>query len=413
MWVRGEETKFRLSAGIEELECVAGTRPSYDTKDGIETWLSSLGGLNQLIGERRTAGYDRDECLREFVLLGRYYSDSCGNTGKISIALNGRMVSPKDADPAIPDVLTSEEFNEYLQAEFGEEAGGYSRGMHASLPPPNVPCPCCSCLWTLEDCHEAQEIPDREVMRLDDFVGKTFAEFKRALALKTDAVYFVQSDLPIRNDRFIDLNPNPKYPDSKINEDGWLRKLDEGDAYVIQPGDESFVNVRRYYHPGCYAETLRKTIEERFNKIHEQGDADSGEETSKGNHNLNLAGQHSDVATACCRQELSQAGIPAVDVDPEGEVQSKAAGLLEYTNGTRVLFVRAWYYWVVRCSAPLPSKPATRLNRKLGEVVRVNGFAGGMRVPRTGVDAWHVDTDLGLCELVKALDEQFGERAGR
>lgn len=89
-------------------------------------------------------------------------------------------------------------------------------------------------------------------------------------------------------------------------------------------------------------------------------------------------------------------------------MNSAVAGLLLYPSGIHVTFIRAWYYWQVTSSEPLPKEPARQLNDRCGDVVRVDGCAGGKTVDDSGVASWHVDTDMGLSLLVNTLNAHFG-----
>ena len=59
--------------------------PWYNDKKGIERCIKEAGlmGLNAVADERYAAHYKRDESLAEFVLLGYYCADTCGNWGII------------------------------------------------------------------------------------------------------------------------------------------------------------------------------------------------------------------------------------------------------------------------------------------------------------------------------------------
>ena len=66
-------------------------------------------------------------------------------------------------------------------------------------------------------------------------------------------------------------------------------------------------------------------------------------------------------------------------------------------------FHRLWYYWAARTTArPIPKKQAFKLNEFAGEVVRIDGFAGG-RDATGPVSSYHVDTPAGLLALAAAI----------
>ena len=87
----------------------------------------------------------------------------------------------------------------------------------------------------------------------------------------------MQSDILIRNDRFIDLSP--KYPDAEkewqkgllANEMGWVSERDGiTDDYVIQEEDEGRFSVWKYYHSICNREDLKIFEEQRFREVFTQ-----------------------------------------------------------------------------------------------------------------------------------------------
>lgn len=230
----------------------SSARYTYDSKEGIEHGSSSLVLFNQLIDERHKAGYERGEQLNEFHIFGRFFLDSCGNCCRI----NG--ITPKEQFPDIPDVLTNEELRSFLKERMGEKVNiSLSWGI-GDIPHVGILCPFCKEGWNTSNCHDVSVRKKTAVIALADFKGHTLAEVKKAFAMKDDGVYFMQSDILIRNDRFIDLSP--KYPNSEkdwqkgvvVNERGWVSDRDGiTDEYVIQVGDEGHFNVWKYYHREC------------------------------------------------------------------------------------------------------------------------------------------------------------------
>lgn len=214
----------------------------YDTVAGIAGYLTSLAGLNRLIDERMRAGYDRRERLDDFVILGRWTTDACGNFSRIE----GRLV-PKDLVPDLPDVLPLKQLWSFLPAD-----SSITSVIGSSVPPERLRCARCGQAWTLENCHDVHVAHKTGVLKLDGMAGRTLAQVKQAYGERADAEYYMQRDILVRSDRFIDPRPHPKYPDSKLNERGWVGERDGiGDNYVVQPGDEGFFNIRRYYHREC------------------------------------------------------------------------------------------------------------------------------------------------------------------
>lgn len=118
--------------------------------------------------------------------------------------------------------------------------------------------------------------------------------------------------------------------------------------------------------------------------------------------------------------ELEAAGFIAIKEDERvpGEVPTFYRGYLAI--GPYVFrAVRCWVYYSVRCNPELPLEIAKAIDGTsvnihgsrysggtgtLGDVVRAEGFAGGMR-PRRPVEFWHVDTEEGLKLFVERLKE--------
>lgn len=249
-------------------------RPWYDTKLGIEKAVVSLAGLNRLVRERHSAGYDRDERLNEFYILGRYHLDSCGNCSIIFKHCGGDII-PKEVVPDIPDVLTYDEFHGFM-AKSGK-AGSFASTPENGLPKPDLFCLYCGNGWTISNCHDSIVWRETQVIPLEEFVGRILEEVRLAFNHRSDAVYFMQSDILIRNDNNIDLSP--KYPETQEewqkgvvkNERGWLSTKDGvDDGYVVQEGDEGFFNVWYFFHKDCNRKHLDETQEAQFREIFEK-----------------------------------------------------------------------------------------------------------------------------------------------
>lgn len=124
----------------------------------------------------------------------------------------------------------------------------------------------------------------------------------------------------------------------------------------------------------------------------------------------NLAHVATEICNKFIRVELAKARIPAFEgtVVRPLEVPASVVGIIAFANGASARFVRAWYYWTVHLTQPLPLEPAQELNGRLGEVVRVDGYSGGREPREGGVSNYHVDTQLGLEALMAKLLESFG-----
>jgi hypothetical protein len=149
----------------------------------------------------------------------------------------------------------------------------------------------------------------------------------------------------------------------------------------------------------------------------------------RGVHNLppmareylpNLAGTPAETANTIVIEELTQAGIEICDYVPTGEVPTTKYGLLR-VGGYVIGLSRAWVYWVAEV-AEVPDKnkyPALSIEltrqlndslgtadgskysgnlKKLGGVVRAEGFAGGRETHEIDrpVATWHIDSPAGL-----------------
>jgi hypothetical protein len=224
-----------------------------DTKEEIEESLVSLEAFNAMLSGRRKAGYEDHMYLQEFYIFGgRFHLDTCGNVMKSKISF-----------PTFEKVLTHDEFFARLKIIGHDEGISYSG--NSEIPPSGKICPICKRVWTIENFIEAMVVSNSIVVNLKDFIGKTLKEVREIYGKKPEADYFGQSELAIRNDKFIDLTPKKGYSTLKENERGWMDKVDEN--YVIQQGDETHFNVFEYFHKKCLAITLEAAQFERFKAL--------------------------------------------------------------------------------------------------------------------------------------------------
>jgi len=144
------------------------------------------------------------------------------------------------------------------------------------LPLSDLLCPQCGLGWDIDNIIDTEVRHKTEVIPLDKFVGKTLNEVKKHYKGITDAIYRMQSDIIIRNDKHIDLSP--KYLNATKdwekgivkNERGWISEKDGiTDSYVIQEGDEGFFNMWTYFHSSCNRKDLEESYREKFQKIFE------------------------------------------------------------------------------------------------------------------------------------------------
>lgn len=119
----------------------------YNTREGISERLQSLAGFNELCYERYIAGYEREENLSEFYILGNWSLDSCGNCLKADRDI-------KKLFPEIPDVMTREEFWQFIKSKYPDDEHfsiGYSDS--CELPLSHLICPICGKGSDLSNCY--------------------------------------------------------------------------------------------------------------------------------------------------------------------------------------------------------------------------------------------------------------------
>src|SRR5271156_4622562 len=103
----------------------------YNSVQGIEEYLVDLDGLNRLIHDRQAAGYDRHERLDDFVVLGRWFTDSCGNFGRCEFELDYK---PTDLASRLPKVVRSADILQLVKGL------SISSGVHSDVPPSRLVC---------------------------------------------------------------------------------------------------------------------------------------------------------------------------------------------------------------------------------------------------------------------------------
>jgi hypothetical protein len=231
---------------------------NYDSKEGIEEYIKTLEGLNRLKKDRREAYGSRKIFLNDWIIFGTWVLDGCGNFMKMG----------KSYRHEVPSVITKEEFFKFT-------SDGYSAGMNSYIPPENVECSLCGKKWSVDNCEDAISVSSRENKSLNRFVGKPISEVIEFFSNKKDAVYRIQPDLAIRNDRWIDLTPVPEYSTMKVNPGGYAVLNGESregypelaDDYIIQKGDEAYFNVTRYYHKKCNDINVSIKQQKEYSKI--------------------------------------------------------------------------------------------------------------------------------------------------
>ena len=120
-----------------------GVEAWYDTRDGLEGRLKAdLNGLRDIVTARYKAGYERNERMRDWCILGMFYTDSCGNFSRITSGAPADAYEFMDYDtPEMPDVMTKEETNQYT--------GRWVATMGTCVPPEGARCDRCGSGWTM------------------------------------------------------------------------------------------------------------------------------------------------------------------------------------------------------------------------------------------------------------------------
>lgn len=250
-----------------------GTEPKeirhalYNTKDGISASCETLEGLNTLFVARNHMGYANKEQLAEFIVLGRYLLDRCGNCDRIEDWV------PKDKLPNIPDVLTKDEFWDYVKANFPKDDVyiSISHSMHNLLPEVNDVCGLCCKRWTIADCYNSVSVQEERVLLCKPHYGKSYLMLMEENNLDPKFGRMWKGSVKIRNPEHVDRTPDPhdrgpgKPPSRRVkNDHGYMHLSDfPNDERNELPWDTPLSSsdrleftVTRYYHPNCYREVI-------------------------------------------------------------------------------------------------------------------------------------------------------------
>jgi len=119
----------------------------YDTVEGIVRHLSDLAGLDALRKERQEAGYDRRERMNEFIVLGRFHLDTCGNFSICTFQHDFRDPVAWLPD-SLPPAVSIRDLKSVLTKLVISSTGH-------SLPRPDQVCDECGEGWDLSNCHDA------------------------------------------------------------------------------------------------------------------------------------------------------------------------------------------------------------------------------------------------------------------
>jgi len=227
-------------------------RPWYDTKMGVGIAIKTLSGFLNLKEERRLASYIRNENLNQFFIFGDYCFDTVGNC---SIS----QLSIKKMCPDIPDVLTYEEYQEFIRKNIKlEDSSDLCFVYGQYIPSEHVYCPVCKKGWSIKNIRDVIFKRTGKYFLLTDFINKTLREVKEFYESKTDAEYSISGEPFLQNDSFIDnssltLIPKDDFEKTIVkNRDGWVGTEDGiTDDYIIKEGDGINFNVVSYFHLGC------------------------------------------------------------------------------------------------------------------------------------------------------------------
>jgi hypothetical protein len=245
-------------------------RLQYDSSAGIESYLTDLDGLNRLMAHRMRAGYDRKEHLREFVIMGRWATDSCGNFGRCTFAGANK---PVEIPKHMPKVLTRDAAFNYFGSLTGTQVSMTT--YHTSdVPPSHVICPMCKKAWALANAHDTFVTHADRTVPLT--VGKTIADRQKDWDSDPEGVFRFNPEPSVRNDKFVDPNPHPEFKNEKVNEGGWRYHHPPFNhevlsrAYVAEEGDEASITVFTFHHKRCWelmkARNERKYFEDIFDR---------------------------------------------------------------------------------------------------------------------------------------------------
>jgi len=231
-------TKFSLGDNTKE----RGVDADYDRLPGIKEHIRSLGSLFRLLRERRIAGYQRDERLREWILFdGAIYLDTCGNAGR------GKRGAIQG------DVFSASDFYD-IKSRLSEEAkdkvhSSYGHGIQAHLPRPGMVCPVCMEEWTIRNF-------------LDSYTQQS-NEWGELLS---------EGDEPMTRAQWSRLHSSASWYKiaHNLTKNGSDKPIKYDDETLIEHGDEGSVYTWKFYHPECLR--LERTLKE-MSKLREALDS--------------------------------------------------------------------------------------------------------------------------------------------
>lgn len=234
-------------------------KPWYDDQGKIMARIveGGLKGLNEVAHARHEAHYERGEMLSEYIIEGAWWTDSCGNWGKI--------IWPKGRPDLVFFLVDSPADYERFCLATGLPTN-WSASMSWELPPDGMVCDICKEPWTLLNAHLAVVTRRNEDIPLERFVDKTLREVEEILETELSATVFFQPDLMLKHDSYKGLENHPVYPDIRLRDGGWVIHANK-DLYRVRSGEVGFINVWRYRHPLCQEKRLKERETAYFEKV--------------------------------------------------------------------------------------------------------------------------------------------------
>jgi len=230
---------------------------------GTHILVNGLRALNEVTRARHNAYYERKELLTPLVIMGTWYSDTCGNAMKVR--WEGKEPKVKGGFPL---AVTMDGWKKFLK-DHNLTNRYHSFVLEYSIPPDGMVCDVCGKKWTLETATKAVTSHRMELIPLDDFVGKTLREVEDLIEVRLKGSVLLQPELMIKNKAYEGLKDHPVYPDVQMrdnNEDGWIYKADK-DTYRVQNGDQGYFNVWAFRHEACQRSHLEKEERKYFEEV--------------------------------------------------------------------------------------------------------------------------------------------------
>ena len=269
-----DDPKNELNVAFYELarkrQKIRSIFQACDSHEAISLCVTSLEGLNKLIAARHEAGYKLGMHLDEWIILGRFMLDSCGNFMKIN---GGEFhgIIPAEKYPDFPKVMIQIGLWSYIESRKENPDEHISISSSPSwLPEADQICPVCKKGWTVDNCHDFVDSHDDQVIDAKDFVGQTVADFKAKWNRDNHQVYwFLRGETNLRNKKYIDHSirqDDDWYREHKVqvNERGWVATTDD---HVIEKGDFLYVHLVTYRHEKCYHQRQAKLENAYFKRI--------------------------------------------------------------------------------------------------------------------------------------------------